>query len=208
MYRFHPQWVRAKEIVGAGEIGTVASTTGFFSYNNQDPKNIRNIADVGGGALLDIGCYSASSARLLHGREPERVVATMLRDTVFKTDILVSAILDYGEGRTSTFTVGTQIEPYQRITAVGTSGSLSIEVPYNMYADYPGHLSVKTSVGKRRIETACVSQYLLEFEAFAQALLDKAPVPTPVSDAVANMAVLDALFASAASGNWERVTRY
>jgi predicted dehydrogenase len=208
MYRFHPQWVRAAEIVRAGEIGRVMTIGDAFSYTNKDASNIRNIAAAGGGALMDIGCYPISSARYLMGAEPRRAVCTLIRDPQFKTDILTSAILDFGEGRTSTFTVSTQMFPYQRITAVGTGGSLSVEIPYNMYGDVPGHVTVAVGNGTRLIETEIADQYLLEFDAFVESLIDKAPVPTPISDAVANMAVIDALFASAESGKWENVVKY
>jgi predicted dehydrogenase len=208
MYRFHPQWRRAKDIVRAGELGTIVSTNGVFSYDNKDPSNIRNIAAAGGGAILDIGCYTASSARFLMGGEPERVTAAITRDPVFKTDILASALLDFGGGRVSTFTIGTQFFPYQRVTAFGTGGSLSLQVPFNMYDDVPGKVTVAAPLGGRLIETEIASQYLLEFDAFAEAVIGKTEVPTPVSDAVANMAVLDAVFASAKSGTWEPVVRY
>ena len=207
MYRFHPQWIRAAEIVRAGELGRIMSTGGIFSYMNRDAGNIRNIAECGGGALLDIGCYTVSSARFLMGAEPERVMATLARDPVFKTDVFASAILDYGEGRTSCFTVGTQLYPCQKITAVGTGGSLAIEVPYNMYGDIPGEITVSTGLGKRLVKTETANQYLLEFEAFARSLIEKTAVPTPLSDALANMAVLDAIFASVASGKWEKVQK-
>jgi predicted dehydrogenase len=208
MYRFHPQWRRAKDIVRSGELGTIVSVNGVFSYDNKDPANIRNIAAAGGGAILDIGCYTASSARFLMAGEPERVTAAIAWDPVFKTDIQVSALLDFGGGRTATFTAGTQFFPYQRITAFGTGGSLSIQVPFNMFNDVPGKVTVATPLGERIIETGIASQYLLEFDAFAEALIGKTPVPTPISDAVANMSVLDALFASAKSGTWESVSRY
>ena len=213
MYRFHPQWVHAAEVVKAGELGTILATSGVFSYNNKDGKNIRNIASCGGGAVMDIGCYTVSSSRLLMGGEPKRVAATLVRDPVFKTDILSSAILDYGEGRASTFTVSTQMYPYQRITAYGTSGSLSVEVPFNMFSDIPGKLTITTGLAKRKVETEIADQYLLEFDAFSQALIEKSSngdpqVPTPISDAIANMAVLDAIFAAAVSGKWETVAKY
>ncbi|MCL2318792.1 MAG: Gfo/Idh/MocA family oxidoreductase [Treponema sp.] len=208
MYRFHPQWVRAAEVIKAGELGKVLATTSVFAYNNKDSANIRNKADCGGGAVLDIGCYAVSSSRFLMGGEPKRVAASLIRDPVFKTDILSSAILDYGEGRTSAFTVSTQMFPYQRITACGTNGNLSIEVPFNMFADIPGKLTITTSVAKREVKTEIIDQYLLQFDAFAQAIIEKTEVPTPVSDAVANMAVLDAVFAAAASGKWETVAKY
>jgi predicted dehydrogenase len=142
------------------------------------------------------------------GAEPRRVVCTLVRDPQFKTDILASAILDYGDGRTSTFTVSTQMFPCQRVTAIGTGGSLSVEVPYNMYGDVPGHVTVSVGLGTRLIETEIAEQYLLEFDAFAESLINKTEAPTPISDAVANMAVIDALFASAESGKWENVVRY
>jgi predicted dehydrogenase len=83
-----------------------------------------------------------------------------------------------------------------------------VEIPFNMFADIPGKLTIATSVAKREVETEIVDQYLLMFDAFAQALIEKTEVPTPVSDAVANMAVLDAVFAAAASGKWEAVIKY
>ena len=218
MYRFHPQWIRAAEVIKTGELGKIMATSGVYAYNNKDGANIRNKADCGGGALMDIGCYMVSVSRFLMsaqggGEEPKRVAATLIRDPVFKTDVFSSAILDYGEGRTSIFTVSTQMYPHQRITANGTNGSLSVEIPINMFADIPGKLTITTGVAKREVETEIVDQYLLEFDAFAQALIDKSrtgspQVPTPVSDAVANMAVLDALFAAAASGKWEQVAKY
>jgi predicted dehydrogenase len=73
MYRLHPQWIRAGEIVKAGELGRIMGTSGIFTYNNRDPSNIRNIADIGGGALLDIGCYTVSTSRLLMEGEPQSV---------------------------------------------------------------------------------------------------------------------------------------
>jgi predicted dehydrogenase len=208
MYRLHPQWTRAKEIVTCGEIGQVMSTQGFFSYNNTDPANIRNQAKTGGGAILDIGCYAVSSSRFLMGSEPERVAATLIKDKVFNTDILVSAVLDYGEGRSATFTVGTQVWPYQRVTAVGKGGFVQIEVPFNMYGDFPGHLTVQTDVGTRLVEPPIADQYLLEFDAFATAVRDKKPVPTPITDALSNMAVLDAVFEAAEKSAWVDVKQY
>ena len=208
MYRFHPQWVRAAEVVKAGEIGKVLATSAVFTYDNKDAANIRNKADCGGGAVLDIGCYTVSSSRLLMGREPIKVAATLIKDPVFKTDVLGSAILDYGEGRASTFMISTQAFPVQNVSAFGTGGSLSVAVPFNMFGDVPGELTIATSIAERLVETEIADQYLLEFDAFAQALIDKTEVPTPVSDAVANLAVLDAIFAAAASGKWEEVARY
>jgi len=111
MYRFHPQWKRAREIVRSGEIGEVQSVNTIFSYMLTDPTNIRNVLAAGGGGIPDIGCYVVSSARFLMGREPIRVVSLVHRDRQLKTDILASGILDFGVAR-SVFTVGTQSYPW------------------------------------------------------------------------------------------------
>ena len=57
MVRHHPQWMRVREIVRSGELGEVRAIRGVFSYFNVDPNNVRNMADIGGGGLMDIGCY-------------------------------------------------------------------------------------------------------------------------------------------------------
>ena len=209
MYRFHPQWVRAAEIVKSGELGIIMTTAGIYAYDNKDPKNIRNNPETGGGGIYDIGCYTVSSARLLMGSEPKQVICTAKKDPVLKTDIYTSAMLDFGDGRISTLTVSTQLFPWQRVRAVGTRGTIAVEIPFNMYGDIPGRIHVATGIGSRTIETEIADQYLLEFDAFALAVAEKrSEAPTPITDAIANMAVLDALFASAESGKWEPVIRY
>jgi predicted dehydrogenase len=202
MYRFHPQWQRAKELVRIGEIGKVLAVHTSFAYDLKDPENIRNKLEMGGGALMDIGCYAVSAARFIFDGEPRRVIGFFTRDPRFKTDILSSAILDFGDVR-SVFTVGTQVFQTQRVDIFGSSGSIHIGIPFNMYSDVPPFLSVITRFGERHPELPAADQYGLEFEAFSEALRRDLPVPTPAEDAVANQKVLDALFRSESSGSWE-----
>jgi predicted dehydrogenase len=204
MYRFHPQWKRARDLVKAGEIGQVHSISTIFSYNLKDPHNIRNILAVGGGGISDIGCYAVSSARFLLGREPERVITLAQRDPEMGTDILASALLDFGYARCQ-FTVGTQTHPWQRVDVVGSDGLLSVLLPFNAYPDVPMQVSVTTGVGTRQIYTPATDQYVEMFEAFSRAVRDGTPVPTPAQDAIDNMKALDALFRSEKSGKWEKV---
>jgi predicted dehydrogenase len=209
MYRFHPQWTRAMEIIRCGELGSIMSTEVVLFFNLKDPKNIRNIPEAGGGSIYDEGCYAVSSARFLMGAEPERVVCTLKRDPVFKTDIYASALLDFGDGRVSNIAIGTQLFFCQQVKAFGTGGTLTFAMPFTVFGDVPERIYVNNGNGQRVIETESISSYLLEYDAFAQAVAEKRTVaPTPACDAVANMAVLDALFASAASGKWEPVIRY
>src|ERR1700693_3535832 len=113
MVRTHPQWLRAREWVASGRIGPLRAATGFFSYFNTDPKNIRNIAECGGGAVMDIGCYPIHTSRFVFGEEPTRVLGVVERDPQMKVDRLTSAILDFPSGQ-STFICSMQLVPYQR----------------------------------------------------------------------------------------------
>ncbi len=205
MYRFHPQWIRARELCDIGEIGSLSATQCFFSYNNRDPNNIRNKKEMGGGAIYDIGCYAVSTARFIFGEEPSRVIALGEIDINFKTDILVSGIMDFN-GRQSIFTVGMQMYPEQFVYIYGSGGKIKVNIPFNMYPDVPAKLTVETKIGIRDILTEPADQYGLEFEAFSRALREGKKVsPTPPSDAVNNLKVMDALFRSIESGNWESV---
>jgi predicted dehydrogenase len=204
MYRFHPQWKRAREIVKAGEIGAVHAVSTLFTYMLKDPKNIRNILSAGGGGIPDIGCYAVSSARFLIGREPTRVMSLVTRDPDLGTDILSSGILDFGMARCM-FTVGTQTHPWQRVDVLGSGGALSVLLPFNAYPDAPLQLSVSTGVGTRQVDTPATDQYAEMFEAFSRAVREGSAAPTPPEDAVANMKVLDALFKSEKSAAWEKV---
>lgn len=204
MYRFHPQWVRAKELIDIGEIGEVQTIHTIFSYKLEDRTNIRNRMETGGGGLYDIGCYAISTARFLLGREPEKVIATISRDPVDGTDTLTSAILDFGGTRTI-FTVGTRMAARQKVSVYGSGGNLTVVRPFNAYPDVPMTLVVDSGDGPREIKCGPVDQYALMFEAFAKALRDGAPAPTLPSDAIANMKVIDAAFRSEKSGGWESV---
>src|SRR5206468_12493947 len=115
---------------------------GWFSYFNDDPTNIRNDRAVGGGALMDIGCYSVNLSRMLFGAEPERVQASMLRDDAGGVDILTSAILTFPGGGSATFTCSIRAEDDQRVHIYGTRGHISIGIPFNIPPDRPTHVFV------------------------------------------------------------------
>jgi predicted dehydrogenase len=199
MYRFHPQWQRARELVRGGQLGDLRAIHAWFSYFNTDPGNIRNQA--GGGTLLDIGCYPISVARFLFEAEPARAVGNVEEDPSFHTDRLVTAILDFGRG-TASFTCGTQLAPHQWVTIAGTRGQVDIEIPFNAPPDAPCRFWVQVDGTRTEERTAAVDQYSLQAAAFARAILDDTPVPTPLSDGIANLRVIDAIRASAAHGGW------
>jgi len=205
MYRFHPQWRRAKQILESGELGSVRAIHAWFSYNNADPANIRNKLEAGGGGLYDIGCYAISASRALAGREPERALALVGRDPQFKTDSLSSGILEFPGGARATFTVSTRAFPFQRVEVLGDKGRLAVELPFNAYPDVPMGLEVATSLGVRRVEAGPADQYGLMFAEVSKAIREGGKAPTPIGDAVGNLSVIDALFRSEKSGGWEAI---
>jgi len=201
MYRHHPQWVKAKELVKAGAIGELRTINTFFSYFNDDPYNIRNMADIGGGGLMDIGCYAISVARFIFDEEPARVVGVIDFDPVMKTDRRASAIMDFGGG-TSTFTCATQLVPYQRVNIYGTTGRIEIEIPFNAPPDVPCKIWLQSGDEIEEIVFDIVDQYTVQGDLFSLAILEDLPVPTPIEDAVANMQVIEAIFHSNETGVW------
>lgn len=202
MYRRHPQWIKAKELVQSGEIGQVKTIQSFFSYFNDDPHNIRNIAAFGGGGLMDIGCYNISLSRFIFDAEPKRILGLIDHDPNFNTDRIASAILDFG-AVTSTFTCSTQLADYQRVNIYGTTGRVELEIPFNAPPDRPTKLWHQT--GADRIEQMTFEvcdQYTLQGDLFSQAILNNTEVPTPLDDALANMKVIEAIVESAKTNAW------
>jgi predicted dehydrogenase len=201
MYRHHPQWQRAQRLISEGKIGELRTIQSFFSYYNVDPGNIRNVAEIGGGALMDIGCYCISLSRFIFGAEPRRVLGIVEYDPQFQVDRLTSGILDFGRG-TSTFTCSTQLTPYQRVNIYGTEGRVEIEIPFNAPPDRPCKMWHQHGSEIEEIVLDICDQYTIQGDRFSQAVLNDTDVPTPLEDAVANMKVIEALVRSAESGTW------
>jgi predicted dehydrogenase len=209
MVRFHPQWLRTRELVRSGALGELRTVQSFFSYFNRDSTNIRNIASTGGGALFDIGCYPIVAGRFLFDAEPVRVMALAEMDPDFGVDRTFSALLDFGGGRRLDFTVSTQSNPYQRVHAVGTKARVEIEIPFNAPQGEATRIFVDDGTvlggGGAAVETfAPCDQYSLEGDAFSMAIRGETPLPYGVEDAILNMRVIDALFTSQRSGQWEK----
>lgn len=196
MYRLHPLWQEVRRLIGAGTIGELVAFQSFFSYRNLDPIDIRNQVTTGGGALLDIGCYPVNAARMLFGSEPGEVKALIRRHPDFGTDVITSALLDFGS-RHATFTVSTMLEPHQRVDLVGSEGRLRIEIPFNIPPDRPNRIAIfaggrpPVDPGVKVVEIPTSDQYGVQADAFAAAVRSGGPVPTDPIDAVRNLEVLE-----------------
>lgn len=212
MVRYHPQWRRAREIIRSGELGEIRAINAVFSYHNVDPGNVRNQADIGGGGVMDIGCYPITAARYFFEGEPSRVVAMIERDPVFGTDRLASVMADFGQGRHLNFTCSTQAAPHQRVQILGSAGKLDIIIPFNAPANERTAITIDVgapfdgSLARREILPSC-DQYTEQAEAIAQAILGQSPLLWTVEDAIASMRVIDAIFESENTGAWVSVAR-
>jgi predicted dehydrogenase len=207
MVRYHPQWRRARELVATGAIGAANAIQTFFSYRLLDPANVRN-RPPGGGGLYDIGCYAVLTARYIFRAEPTRVVATLDRDPNFRTDRLVSAIVEFPGGRHLTFSAATQLSGHQRVTIAGEAGRIEVAIPFNAPPDRPAKIMIDSGAdlfggGAQVEEFPVCDQYTLQGDAFSRAVLGEAKLEFSLEDAVLNMRVIDALFRSAERGSWE-----
>jgi len=209
MYRLHPSWVAVRDLVASGRIGRLAAVQSWFSYHNDDPSNIRNIWEAGGGALYDIGCYCIDLSRMLFDGEPERVEGLIVRDPSGRTDIITSGILAF-EGGIASFTCSTRAEDDQRVHIYGSAGRISVEIPFNIPPDRPtrifatagGDPPVAPNTETLTFEAA--DPYTVEAEAFALSVLEGRPVPVAPADAVANLRVIERLIAAAEQATEDR----
>jgi len=207
MVRTNLQWVETLGMIREGRIGQVRSVAGFFSYNNRDLKNIRNIRETGGGGLMDIGCYMIFFARLIFGAEPTRVVSLIDEHPETKTDILTSALMEFPSGH-ATFTCSTRLTPYQRVQIVGTNGRIEVQIPVNAPPDLPLKVflddgSDLTGGSIQTFQFEPSDQYTVQGDLFSQSIRENTEPVLSLEDSIKNMAVIEAVFQSAKSGTWE-----
>jgi predicted dehydrogenase len=201
MVRTHPQWLETRRLIHSGTIGSIRSITCFFSYFNADPSNIRNHLDLGGGALMDIGCYPITISRWIYDAEPQHVLGLIERDPEFGTDTLTTAVLEFAGGH-STFTCSTRLAPYQRMIFHGTEGKIEVLIPFNAPNDRPTQILLNDEL----IEFPICDQYEIQGSLFSQALRENTAQPIPLEDAINNMTVIDAVFKSATDEHgWIRI---
>lgn len=197
MYRFHPLWARVLEVIDAGDLGELVSISARFTFALDDRSGIVAQSALGGGALLDVGCYAVELARRLGRSEPVRATALSrgrgIDDTLHGVLQLESGVLAHVE---------CSIESFERHHAelVGTKGAVVIDAPW-----FPGRESGRFLLRRAGhenviIETAGGDGYELEVADFARAVIEGTDPRWPVEDAVRNAAAIEALLASAASG--------
>ena len=201
MYRLHPRWKKVKELLSQKVIGEIKHVQSFFSYYNVKPENIRNKADAGGGALLDIGCYCISHSLGIFEKTPVKVLGNIDYDPVFKTDRLTSGMLDFGNA-TVAFTCSTQI-PFDQFSKIyGSEGRMEIYRPFNPELSETSSINILGYDKFDKIDIAPFDHYTLEFDQFSEAIISDSEIMIPLVDAVNNMKVIDGIFKSAELNRW------
>jgi len=208
--RHHPQWLRVRELVQAGRIGELRAIQGCFFVNIIDPDNYRSKPEMGGGGLVDIGVYPLVTARFIFGEEPTRVSAAITRHPDYGVDCLVSATLEFPSGMAS-IACGTQIAVHQTMTIFGSEGRIEVPDPF---AQNPKREATLIIGGAGDIWEPAddtievlprVNQYVCQAERFCATIRGEQPQAYPLEDARQLARILDAMFRSGESGQFETV---
>jgi predicted dehydrogenase len=191
----HPQWIKARELLAAGAVGRLRHVDVAFSYNNRDPANIRNRAEVGGGGMRDIGVYALGSVRFATGEEPRQVAARIEWENGVDATAHVSA-----EFASFTFQamVSMRMAPRQEVVFHGETAVLRVTAPFN--AGLFGEEKLVLERDDRSIEHfryPGTRQYRLQVEAFGRSLRDGSRYPWTLEDARGTQAMMDRVFAAA-----------
>ena len=206
MYRFHPRSRRIKEMVDKGSIGIPCMVRSAFCFHMDDQllsagEGARLKPELGGGALLDVGCYSVSVARWLFGREPTRVQGQAVYHPG-GVDVHFVGSLRFADDGLATLEASFISVLQQTFTVVGSTAA--IELPHNAFIPWEKDAAFVVRAKDEEQGTEYVipgaDEYRLMVEHFAEAVMERAPLAFAPDDSVLNMKVLDALTQAAQTG--------
>ncbi|MBB6508013.1 putative dehydrogenase [Rhizobium soli] len=206
MVTYAPVWHKVRELLKKGAIGDLKHVQGAFSYFNRDPDNMRNIPELGGGALPDIGVYPTIATRFATGQEPLRVQATVERDPDFGTDIYASVKAAF-ETFEMSFYISTQMAGRQLMVFHGTEGTIEVKSPFN--ADRWGAEEIELTNQKHNVSQIFrfpdSRQYRRQAEAFAKAAKGEAAEIVTLENSLLNQRFIDAIYRAGETDGWETV---
>ncbi len=206
MVTYSPVWRKVRALLAEGAIGRLRHVQGAFTYFNRDPGNMRNVPELGGGGLPDIGVYPTITTRFATGKEPVRVQASTDRDPDFGTDIYSSVRADFGDFELS-FYISTQLAQRQFMVFHGDKGFIEVKSPFN--ADRYGVEEVELTSqnhGESQIfRFQDARQYRREVEAFSRAACGEKEEVVTLESSVNNQKVIDAIYRASEKDGWEAV---
>ena len=199
MYRFHPRTERVVELLGEGRLGDIRAIRSSFTFRLTNPGNIRLDPTLGGGALMDVGCYCVNVSRTMAGEEPHAVQATA-HWTDRGVDDFLAGSLHFPSGIVAHFDCALTMERCEHYEVAGTDGYLTVPSAF-----LPGTGDVEIEEVRGRLGTevhgvAGADEYQCMVEHFADCILSDREPRYPVSEAAANLRVIEALYRSARVG--------
>ncbi|ASJ72633.1 Gfo/Idh/MocA family protein [Granulosicoccus antarcticus] len=206
MVTYHPQWLKVRELLKKGTIGTLRHIDASFTYFNTDAGNMRNQVELGGGALPDIGVYPTVCARFATGLEPVSATASVEYDPTFKTDRYANIQLEFEKVNMS-FYVSTQMANRQTMVFHGDKGFIELSAPFNsnLYEGDEVRVHNAKHSDTRIYRFTGVNQYRLEIEAFCRAVAGKKQTCFTLEESILNQKVIDAIYKSGKSGKRVKV---
>jgi D-xylose 1-dehydrogenase (NADP+, D-xylono-1,5-lactone-forming) len=192
MYRFHPLYEKVLDAISQGRIGKLSTIFSRFTFMLDDPASICANPELGGGSLMDVGCYCVNLSRLITGCEPVRAASYSIGD---KVDETMTGMMEFPDGILAHFETG--ISSFERHYAeiAGTEGAIIINSPW-FPDEKESSFILRTNSGDEIITTPGANCYTLELEDFMDAVINNRPPRWNAYDAVKNMAVIDALYSA------------
>ena len=199
MYKFHPQWIKIKELVQSGFIGELKSIQSSFSFFDDNPASIVNKKEYGGGSLMDIGCYPISLSRYLFNSEPRSVSAKIEYHKELGVDLLTSSVMEFDSGHSSFF-CSTILEENQKVEIFGTNGIITVPVPFNPDKNKPSKLVIRRQNTKSEIEFEICDQYEIQVDHFSVNILNDEIPQISLQDSINNLHIIEKIFESDEAG--------
>ncbi len=194
MYQFHPQFEQLKKLINESRIGKPRNILARFCFPHRDPGDVRYSAALGGGALLDAGCYLLHSCRQLLQEEPTAVISSVTTETGFEVDTLGYAVLEFGAGETAWLNWGYGLAYVNELEVLGESGRIRVERAFSKPADHVSTIEIQDAEGTREVvEIPPANHFVKMFSEFARACKDDALKTAWINDAMAQSRLLNEL---------------
>lgn len=206
MVTYSPVWRKVRSLLQEGAVGKLRHVQGAFTYYNRDAANMRNMPELGGGGLPDIGVYPTITTRFATGREPIRVQANTERDPLFGTDMYSSVRADFGDFELS-FYISTQLAARQVMVFHGDKGFIEVKSPFNAdrYGAEELELTNQNHAQSQVFRFQDARQYKLEAEAFSRAARGEEQEVVTLESSINNQKLIDAIYRASETDGWEPV---
>ncbi len=196
MYRYHPQHATVKTMIEQGAIGKPNLIDVAFTYSlaESEADNVRLKRELGGGGLLDVGCYCVNLCRMIAGREPESVTAQAVYGKQSDVDEVFVGTLAFPDGLLAHFDCGMRSRWRNEFTVSGPDGNVTVDYAFRQPPTGEAIIHIRrTNADAETIHMPPVNQYVVMIEDFADAVREGRKMTYDPLDSVRNMVVLDAL---------------